>query len=230
VDWTNPLATPEGFKESNTSPVSKKTSPRATAEKLAILNSQLHQGFENLQSSQVESTNRLIEAIKSIPTQSPLLSNVNWTPILHGITNVIVTSLGGKPVEFTTPTSAVQAPGEAQGVANLSQVQELIDSRMTPLINRIDSLETSLKTLVASQTNLTNMVSSTSNTVSELTSTVNSFVQATNTRFETVNELLSSSKDPKGKMEDQMVLQVPLLLLPQQHLPVTPWLPYMHPT
>lgn len=86
VDWTNPLATPKAFKESNASPVSKRTSPKATQEKLAILNSQLHEGFKNLQSSQVESTNRLIEAVKSIPTQSPLISNVNWTPILHGIT------------------------------------------------------------------------------------------------------------------------------------------------
>lgn len=83
-------------------------------------------------------------------------------------------------------------------MANLSQVQELIDSRITPLINRIDSLESSLNTLVTSQTNLTNMVSSTNNTVSELTSSVNSFVQATNTRFETVNELISSSKSSQG--------------------------------
>lgn len=117
----------------------------------------------------------------------------------------MITQLGGSPVQFPTPsqqspapTPAVQTPGEAQGVANLSQVQELIDSRITPLINRIDSLESSLNTLVTSQTNLTNIVSSTNNTVSELTSSVNSFVQATNTRFETVNELISSSKSPQG--------------------------------
>lgn len=44
-------------------------------------------------------TSELVQAIKSNPTPT-LLSGVNWTPILHGITNVIVSSLGGSPVSF----------------------------------------------------------------------------------------------------------------------------------
>lgn len=119
-----------GFKEALPSAPKPRTSPKATAEKLAILNSQLNQGFASLQTSQVESTRQIVEAIKSSPAPVSPFSNVNWTPILQGIANVVITSLGGKQVEFSTPTPAVQAPGEAQGVANIAQIKELIKNLM----------------------------------------------------------------------------------------------------
>jgi hypothetical protein len=97
VDWNDPL----GLPQSKISPAPKpRPSPKATAEKLAVINSQI-----NCLSSDIKlMTSEIVQAIKSNPTPTPtqptLLSGVNWTPILHGITNVIVSSLGGSPVSF----------------------------------------------------------------------------------------------------------------------------------
>ena len=158
VNWNDPLALEPGFKEAQSTAPKSRTSPKATAEKLAILNSQLNQGFASLQTGQVESTRQIVEAIKSSPAPVSPFSNVNWTPILQGIANVVITSLGGKQVEFSTPTPAVQARGEVQGVANIAQIKELIKTEITPLIQKVNTLESALTTLVQNNTQLTSTV------------------------------------------------------------------------
>ncbi|RGB22183.1 hypothetical protein C1646_735174 [Rhizophagus diaphanus] len=76
VDWTNPLAVPYSPLSSKDTP-KKRSSPRATADKLEILNSQLSE----LKTTQLESTRQIVEAIKSIPTQAPAAtpSLLSWT-------------------------------------------------------------------------------------------------------------------------------------------------------
>jgi hypothetical protein len=85
---------------------------------------------------QTQSTEKLVQTIKS--TQPSLLSGVNWTPIIQGITNVVISSLGGQPVSFpTTPAapaaqSAVQGPVEVQGVIEqIKALESRLESRIS---------------------------------------------------------------------------------------------------
>lgn len=125
VNWsaTTPLV---GLPESPLSPetpkVSKRTAPKATAEKLAILNSQINTGFTTLQTNLIESitvsnaqmTEQIVNAIKSSPAPVSPFSNINWAPLIQGITNVVVTSLGGSVNFPSAPTPAVQAHQRTQ--------------------------------------------------------------------------------------------------------------------
>ncbi|PKY60858.1 hypothetical protein RhiirA4_294222, partial [Rhizophagus irregularis] len=65
VNWNDPLALPRGFKESDAP--RNRTSPKATAEKLNILNSQINE----LKTTQVESTKQIVDAIRELKT-SPI--------------------------------------------------------------------------------------------------------------------------------------------------------------
>lgn len=40
-------------------------------------------------------TEQIVKAIKSTPAPASPFSNINWAPLIQGITNVVVTSLGG---------------------------------------------------------------------------------------------------------------------------------------
>jgi hypothetical protein len=88
VNWENPLELPHSEKSplSNFKNVTQtRTTRKNTEEKLAIINSQLNILGTELKASQVESTSRIVEAIRE--SKSPaLFSNVNWTPILQGKT------------------------------------------------------------------------------------------------------------------------------------------------
>jgi len=186
VNWNDPLSLPQGSKTPETSAKPSRKSPvRATAEKLAILNSQLNTGFESLNASNAElkstiisSNEKLIEAIKSTPSV-PFISGVNWTPILHGITNVIVSSLGGtvqfaqpSPAPSPTPTPASTQPSEVM----VSQIKELIKTEMAPLVTKISSFESALTTLVQTQT--------------ELTKGLSDLAKTTNSRFDRIASLM----------------------------------------
>ena len=161
VNWS--ASTPlTGLPESKISPetpkVSKRTSPKATAEKLAVINSQI-----NLLSSDIKTmTSEIVQAIKTnpIPTQPPILSGVNWTPLLQGLANVVVTSIGGTTQFPTAPTPASTQPPEVV----VTQIKELIKAEMSPLATKISSLESALTTLVQAQTELTKGLSNLSQT------------------------------------------------------------------
>ncbi|CAB4432560.1 unnamed protein product [Rhizophagus irregularis] len=154
----------------------------STSRKGALSNSQLLAEIAQLQT---QSTERLVQAIKS--TQPSLLSGVNWTPIVQGLTNVVITSLGGQPVSFPTSPAApaaktaVQAPGEAQGV--IEQIKAL-ESRLE---SRISTLESAITAMAQSQTQLTDVVTNTSSQLSSLAQALESFIKAQ-----------TSSKDPQG--------------------------------
>jgi hypothetical protein len=212
VNWENPLELPKGFKE----PEAPKTRPsrKNTEEKLSVINSQINTLQTTILTSQAESTKQIVEAIKSnqsSPNPS-LLSGVNWAPLVHGLVNVVITQLGGSPVSFPSapvPTNAKQTPAEAPVVSNLPQVEQLIESRIAPLLNKVSSLESALTSIAKSQGELSNTVSELAQSQGELTNTVtsqlselaqnlNTFVKATGTKFETLNELISSSKSPQG--------------------------------
>ena len=90
---------------SEKSPVTRKAraTRKNTEEKLAILSSQI-----NTMSTQLSTgLKEVVQAIKSTPT---ILSGVNWTPLLQGLANVVVTSIGGSTQFPTAPITAVQAP------------------------------------------------------------------------------------------------------------------------
>jgi len=134
VNWEDPLALPHST--NTTTPLRARSTRKNTEEKLAVIHSQI-----NTLSSDIKTmTSEIVQAIKSNPTstQPTLLSGVNWTPILHGITNVIVSSLGGSPVSFpSAPKPAQTTSGEVQNVS----------PDLTPIIERMNTLETKLTSL-----------------------------------------------------------------------------------
>lgn len=151
VNWSpsTPLAgLPESPLSSETPKLSKRTAPKATAEKLAILNSQINTGFTSLQTNLIDAitvsnaqmTEQIVKAIKSTPAPVSPFSNINWAPLIQGITNVVVTSLGGSVNYPSAPISAVQS-GEVQSSStNLAPIVDSVETRITTLESSILAL------------------------------------------------------------------------------------------
>lgn len=178
VNWKDPLALPYSEK----SPAPKARSPKATAEKLAIMNSQMHELSSELKVGFKE----MVQAIKNIPTQAPaqtpsLLTGVNWAPIINGFANVLITNLGGQSVP--TPTSPVatpasQTPAEAPVVSqDLAQIKELIKTEIAPLVNKVNNFESMLTRLTESQVSTNNQISALTESQTQLTSNLNALAQ-----------------------------------------------------
>lgn len=183
---TTSLDTPLGSKEA--------TRPRKTTS-----NAQVLSAVTDLNINLKSMTSEIVSAIKTTPSQAPsppFLSGVNWTPILHGITNVIVSSLGGSPVSFpSTPTPASTQPSEVM----VSQIKELIKAEVSPLVTKISSLESALTTLVQAQT--------------ELTKGLSNLSQTTDARFDRIASLMeaqikASSTSSGGSSNGGIFLEV----------------------
>ncbi|GBC54038.2 hypothetical protein GLOIN_2v1740220 [Rhizophagus irregularis DAOM 181602=DAOM 197198] len=105
------------------------------------------------------------------------------TDHLHGLVNVVITQLGGSPVQFPTPSQqssqppVSQTPAEAP-VVSLVQVNELIKAQVTPLLNKVDNLESMISRLSQNQANIQEAIASTNNQVSSLSSTLEAFIKA----------------------------------------------------
>jgi len=62
-------------------PLRPRSTRKNTEEKLAVINSQI-----NTLSSDIKTmTSEIVQAIKTIPTQAPPLSSVNWAPLIQGL-------------------------------------------------------------------------------------------------------------------------------------------------
>jgi TolA-binding protein len=95
----------------------------------------------------------------------------------------VITQLGGSPVQFPTPSQqssqppVSQTPAEAP-VVSLVQVNELIKAQVTPLLNKVDNLESMISRLSQNQANIQEAIASTNNQVSSLSSTLEAFIKA----------------------------------------------------
>lgn len=168
VNWNDPLSLPQGLKapESSAKP-SRKSPVRATAEKLAILNSQLNSGFSDLQTSINTMSENIVTAIKSqAPSPTPS-GSIDWKPIVQAVAQVAITSLGGSVQPPVTPATPVASPASTQS----GEVQ-VLQQHITALEERLNTFESALTSLVQSQasTNKTieNLASSTSSQISAL--------------------------------------------------------------
>lgn len=134
--------------------------PSASVQSISNLQSQI----TNLSTSMDNMTDKIVQAINSQSPKQPsipsIFGSVNWTPIIQGMANVVVTSLGGS----TNFPHSAQVTGEVQNNSSL-------ETRLNHLESKITSLESTLNVLAKSQTNMTNSVSS-------LAQTLETFIKA----------------------------------------------------
>lgn len=192
VNWNDPLALEPGFKEAQSTASKPRTSPKATAEKLAILNSQISALSSELKSTIISTNRELIEAIKSSSQPvSPLSSSINWTPIVQGLVQGVASSLGATinfpsqpsqvPSQPVSQTPAIPTSGEVQNVSSqVSQIKELIKAEISPLVNKVNNLESML----------TRLAETTNSQISQVSSTVETLAR--------VVEAQITQKDPQG--------------------------------
>lgn len=116
--------------------------PSPTMSSITNMQSNLSSQIDSLNSTMTNGLKEVVQAIKAPPSAPSILGSINWAPLIQGIANVVVTSLGGTA---NFPTSQAQTPGEVQGVSQ-------------PQVN-LAPIETQLTTLSQAQANIASQFS-----------------------------------------------------------------------
>jgi hypothetical protein len=160
-------------------------SKEGTRSRKTTSNAQILSAVTGLESGLESMGNKIVDAIKSSPAPSvPFISGVNWAPIIQGISNVVISSLGGtvsfpSTTQPNTPSVAPTTPASTQpSEVMVSQIKELIKAEMAPLVTKISSFESALTTLVQTQT--------------ELTKGLSDLAQTSNARFDRIASLMEA--------------------------------------
>jgi hypothetical protein len=126
--------------------------PSPTMSSITNMQSTLSSQIDSLNSTMTNGLKEVVQAIKAPSSTPSILGSINWAPLIQGIANVVVTSLGGTA---NFPTSQAQTPAEAPVVSsNLAPIVERLNSLETKMETRITTLESSILALTQSQAEL----------------------------------------------------------------------------
>ncbi|GBC46869.2 truncated DNA polymerase [Rhizophagus irregularis DAOM 181602=DAOM 197198] len=115
------------------------------------------------------------------PVTQPLLG-INWTPIVQGLVTGVASSFGAS-VQFPTQPAA-QTPGEVQVVPTsvpstvVQTTPEPATVDLTPILSRLDKLESTVTQLTQAQSSLTSSLETLAQGLIQTNNSLNSFIEA----------------------------------------------------